>query len=447
MQRKNFSRREFLKQVGLASVGMALAGCVTIQEQPAAPQQSAADAEPSAEEQVELSLWGWWDIRMELYRNVAEQYLEAHPNVTIKVESIASDRLPKLYSALAAGTGPDMSKMGSLGEMHQMRGENLLLEFPETKFPTSWFKEAYPLFDIETNGRYVLPTGTACTLLIYNKAMFAEAGLDPESPPKTWDEFIAAAKATTKKDANGTITRTGMIVTPEYPVMNQIYQLGGNIIKNDGATQTSTYTSPEVKQAFQHITDLALVHECWDPAFPGNVEAMGTGLAAMTEEQTWVIGEFTGTYPDIYPDIGYAANPTPTGEPEPLYGYKDTVTSISALAGHPENYPATFDFLEYLYKDGGKEAYWALCDLIQLVPERADLMDDPRLLASPGLAKAAEVISKERNYAAIPERVTDVMNNTLLAIVLEGTPIDQALEMGDAEIQGIIDEGLAEHWV
>jgi multiple sugar transport system substrate-binding protein len=446
MQRKNFSRREFLKQAGLTGVGMALAGCTAIQVQPAVQQQSGADAEPPAE-QFELSLWGWWDIRMELYRDVANQFMEDHPNVVITVESIASDRLPKLYSALAAGTGPDMTKMGSLGEMHQMRGENLLLEFPEDKFPISWIKEAYPLFDVETNGRYVLPTGTACTLLIYNKAMFAEAGLDPESPPKTWDDFIAAAKATTKKDANGTITQTGMIVTPEYPVMNQIYQLGGNIIKNDGETQTSTYTSPEVKEAFQYIADLALVHECWDPAFPGNVEAMGTGLAAMTEEQTWVIGEFTGTYPDIYPDIGFAANPTPTGEPEPVYGYKDTVTSISALAGHPENYSATFDFLEFLYKDGGKEAYLALCELIQLVPERTDLMDDPRLLASPGLAKAAEVLSKERNYAAIPERVTEVMTNTLHAIVLEGMAIDEALEIGDAAIQGIIDEGLAKHWV
>ena len=65
---------------------------------------------------------------------------------------------------------------------------------------------------------------------------------------------------------------------------------------------------------------------------------MGTGLAAMTEEQTWIIGEFENTYPDIAPDIVYTAPPTPTGKPEPLYGYKDTVTSISALAGHPEHY-------------------------------------------------------------------------------------------------------------
>ena len=43
--------------------------------------------------------------------------------------------------------------------------------------------------------------------------------------------------------------------------------------------------------------------------------------------------------------------------PTPLFGYKDIVTSISALAGHPENDGDTWEFMEYLYKDGGKEAY------------------------------------------------------------------------------------------
>jgi ABC-type glycerol-3-phosphate transport system substrate-binding protein len=41
----------------------------------------------------------------------------------------------------------------------------------------------------QVNGDYV---GTA---IFYNKEMFAEAGLDPESPPQTWTEFLAAHQA------------------------------------------------------------------------------------------------------------------------------------------------------------------------------------------------------------------------------------------------------------
>ncbi len=41
----------------------------------------------------------------------------------------------------------------------------------------------------QVNGDYV---GTA---IFYNKTMFAEAGLDPENPPQTWSDFIAAHQA------------------------------------------------------------------------------------------------------------------------------------------------------------------------------------------------------------------------------------------------------------
>lgn len=117
---------------------------------------------------------------MDLYRNVASQFIEENPEFSIEVQSLAGSYQEKLYSALAAGTGPNMIKMATLARMHLMREEDLLLEFPEDIFPPSWFEEAYPLFDTKTNGRYVLPTGTTCTLLMYNKEMFAEAGLDPE---------------------------------------------------------------------------------------------------------------------------------------------------------------------------------------------------------------------------------------------------------------------------
>ena len=30
--------------------------------------------------------------------------------------------------------------------------------------------------------------------MYYNKDMFKEAGLDPEKPPVTWDEFLASAR-------------------------------------------------------------------------------------------------------------------------------------------------------------------------------------------------------------------------------------------------------------
>ena len=48
--------------------------------------------------------------------------------------------------------------------------------------------------------------------LTWNKDHFKEAGLDPEKPPRTWDEFRDYAKKLTKKDAQGNITRVGYAI-------------------------------------------------------------------------------------------------------------------------------------------------------------------------------------------------------------------------------------------
>ena len=40
--------------------------------------------------------------------------------------------------------------------------------------------------------------------LYYNIAAFKEAGLDPDHPPATWTDWLAAAKALTKAAGGGT---------------------------------------------------------------------------------------------------------------------------------------------------------------------------------------------------------------------------------------------------
>ena len=41
---------------------------------------------------------------------------------------------------------------------------------------------------------YYIPAGADVTMMIYNKQLFEEAGLDPEAPPTTWQEFLDAAE-------------------------------------------------------------------------------------------------------------------------------------------------------------------------------------------------------------------------------------------------------------
>ena len=439
MESSKLSRRAFLQALSTAGVGMALSACA---QAPAGAPAGAEPAAPSAEATT-ITLWGWWDVRMAIYDKAGQSFTDANPDVTVVVEEVPGGELEqKVYSALAAGTGPNMLKMAEF--FFKMRDENLLLPFPDDVFPDSWFEETYPSVDWDAYGRYVVPTASCGTILVYNKRMFEEAGLDPDTPPTTWDEFIEAAKATTVSDSTG-ITRCGFVPSNEYPGLSQVYQVGGNIIENSGDTQTATIDSPEVERAFQHLADLALVHQVWDPTFPENIESVGTGLAAMTEDQAWILGEFGATYADIYPDLGFAVNPTPTGKPEPYLGYKSTVLSVSALTGHEDQAPATFRFLEHLYKTVGQDIYLELAQLLSCAPARADLAEDPRLLENPGLAKVAEVIPFEKDPVQPPPEMYDLWLNTLRKIVMENEPTSAALAQLNTDVQALIDQGLAKY--
>jgi ABC-type glycerol-3-phosphate transport system substrate-binding protein len=444
MQRKagmNYlSRRGFLKSVGVTSAALALAACTQIQ--PATTQESAAPAGETAT----LELWGWWDLRMAFYEQIAKAFMEQNSDVEITVVTLPFEELQqKIFSSLAANTGPNLLKMSD-STYFRMRDENILLPFPEDIFPESWFREMYPSFDLDSFGPYVVPTAGSGTVLIYNKAMFEEAGLDPDTPPATWDEFIEAAKAVTQRDSSG-MTRAGFVPSAEFAGLSQVYQLGGNILDNSGDAQVATIDSDEVQRAFQYLADLALVHEVWDPTFPSNEEAVGTGLAAMTEEQSWIIGEFAGTYADIFPDLGFAPNPTPTSDAPPFLGYKSTVLSVSALTGHTDEAGASFRYLEYLYKDAGKDAFWGLAELLSSAPVRADLADDPRLEANPALKVVSEVLPLEKDPVYLNEDLGAAWNDALTRITIEHAPVAEALATLNTRWQELLDQGLAKYMV
>ena len=52
-----------------------------------------------------------------------------------------------------------------------------------------------PLSSVTWDGKiYGIPRGANTIALYYNADMFKAKGLDPDNPPKTWDELYAAAK-------------------------------------------------------------------------------------------------------------------------------------------------------------------------------------------------------------------------------------------------------------
>ncbi len=65
----------------------------------------------------------------------------------------------------------------------------------------------------QVNHRLVgMPFNASAPVLYFNKTAFKEVGLDPEQPPKTFEQVAVAAKQLTKKDSSGRVTRYGIAI-------------------------------------------------------------------------------------------------------------------------------------------------------------------------------------------------------------------------------------------
>ena len=102
---------------------------------------------------------------------------------------------------------------------------------PKDYFPAAWNETLY-------KGKcYGVPIDVDDRILYYNRALFREAGLDPNKPPKTWDELMSYARKLTAYNQDGSFKRIGYI--PNFgnawlPLYS--YQNGGEFLSSDGRT-------------------------------------------------------------------------------------------------------------------------------------------------------------------------------------------------------------------
>ncbi len=125
---------------------------------------------------------------------LVDKYQEANPDVTITLE--LEPEGGAFQALIAAGNQPDMiiTSFGpQLGTLAEQDAAVVLDDMPGAE---DLFARLEPASLQKLYGHnYYVPIGADVTLMIYNKALFEEAGLDPEKPPVTWDEFLADAAA------------------------------------------------------------------------------------------------------------------------------------------------------------------------------------------------------------------------------------------------------------
>lgn len=120
------------------------------------------------------------------------------------------------------------------------------------KLPQSY----WDIGSIGTEETYYIPSSVDPFMLYYNKDVFTAAGLDPESPPTTWSELLAACEAisaNTDVPALGVPAKAGMDTLQEFVALFITQKTGTDLLDKDN---NPTFNTPEGVEALEYLSEL-----------------------------------------------------------------------------------------------------------------------------------------------------------------------------------------------
>ncbi|GAB3653910.1 ABC transporter substrate-binding protein [Glycomyces tarimensis] len=189
--------------------------------------------------------------------------------------------------------------------------------------------------------KYLVPHTLDLSVLFYNKDLYEQAGLDPEQPPTTLDEFAEHARAIDALggDVNGTFfggNCGGCYVFTWWP---SIWAEGAEVMNEDGTE--SLLDSPEAQEVYSIWR--GLVED--GAVAPGHEEETGTTWVSLFPEGNIGAMPMPSTMLGLMPedlDMGVAPIPGLTGGESTFVG-GDSI-GISANSEHPNQ---AWDFLRW----------------------------------------------------------------------------------------------------
>ena len=214
-----------------ATVSLAAVACAPFRPEGQPEQRSAAPA------RIVLGVRST-PLQVDLIQRYVDGYRAVAPGTTAETVSLPSDlqaMRAALIAAVAAGTAPDL--FNSDGPwLPEFATAGLLDKMPreaQRDLQTN-FTDGAQRYGTYRGTAYVYPFETLTHALYYNKQLFAQVGLDPARPPRTFADFREAARRLAKRDGSGQLVQPGFVGNNRLLyVGNFVYNAGGRILSED----------------------------------------------------------------------------------------------------------------------------------------------------------------------------------------------------------------------
>jgi len=377
---------------------------------------------------------------------MAAAFEKDHPGIKIKPVYSGSyqDTVTKVLTATKAGDAPHVSVMLST-DMYTLIDEGAIVPFDElakTEADRAWMAGFYPGFmkNSQTGGKtWGIPFQRSTIVMYWNKELFKEAGLDPQTPPQNWAELLEMGKKLTRRDAAGNVATWGVQVPSSgfpYWLFQAFTTQNGVELMNPEGTQTR-FDAPAVVEALQYWVDLSRKHQIHAP---GVVE-WGTTPRDFFERKAAIIWTTTGNLTNVRNnakfDFGVAMLPAGKQRGTPAGGGNFYIAKKTTA----EERDAAIKFVRWMTTPE-RAAEWSIATGYVAV--------SPAAWDTPALKKyvadfAAPTVARDQLRHAVAElsthenqRVTKALNDALQAALTGAKTPEAALRDAQREAERIL---------
>ncbi|MCX4660191.1 extracellular solute-binding protein [Streptomyces uncialis] len=342
----------------------------------------------------------------------------------------------KITTALSESSPPDVIEIGNTQTPAYAATEGLAeLGDLKTEIGGEW-TEALNKSSIYNDKQYAVPWYFANRVVLYNKKIWAEAGL--KDTPKTRDDFFKALDTIKEKTKAEPLYMAGQ---NWYFLDGLIIGKGADLVKKEGDKYVSNLSDPKVGEAmelYKKYASYSSAPKDKDEATPQQADVFANGKTAMFIGNASEATIAVKANAKIEKDIGYFTIPGESAEkPESVF----LGGSNLAVPLRSKNQELAKEFLKIALAD---EHQIEFSKLMGFTPNKASLL--PKVAGSnAGLDAAAPAAAFGGTTPLIPEwaAVENVPNpiKDYMTAVLNGKSHADAAKDADAEINKRLAQG------
>lgn len=341
---------------------------------------------------------------------IIADFIEAHPDVVIEHEAVGWGDLDlKMQAALAAGAPPTLTQAQTYVE-RSLADKGMLMPLNDV-FDSIGRDDIFDVINFihtyDDGNNYGISHAVGADTIIIRKDFYRDAGLDPDTAPATWADWLEQLKAlTVDSDGDGRMDRYGLgLAGPSFFINEDLYMWvgsnGGRLFDEVGRP---TFTEPQVIETLEfwkELNDCCLSPDWLSQSYLDTFANLATGQVASILGWGRGTGYFEQYAPDAVAagDIGvFDSKPAgPSGEPGKFVTQFDNESWI--VFKDSQNADVAVEFLKFFYEPDNYLKYVHSVPT-HLLPIRKSTAASAEYLADPAFEKWSDWVAAQLKIIA-----------------------------------------------